>query len=547
MRALIGMVQALLTPGSCKAAFISAISASSVLPAGHSLGGLRLTTVSLISTGAGSVAVIARPALPNTDATSGNDLMMRSCVCSSSAALVTDRPGSVTGMNSSVPSFRLGMNSLPSCDAGHAVPPRTTAARPREHRHPQHEADQRAIDPDQHPVDRVPASGMMRPRTKNSISTGTSVIDSSAPAGHGEGLGVGQRLEQPALLVLQREHRQERGHDHQQAEEQRRPDLLRRRDQRRAARLARFEALDVLVGVLDHHDGGVHHGAQRDGDAAQAHDVGADAERVHAGERHQHADRQRQDRHQRAAEVQQEDRRTPRRRSGFPRPGCGEACGWRCRSAASGHRPARSTRPPAARLQLLQLRLDVADGGQCVRAVALERDAADHLAGAVHLGDAAPLVGAELDPRHVAQQHRACPSRRDRLSARRCRGRASCAGSRGRGPCTRSRSSRWCGRPRRCCWRGSRRTRDRAGCRTPAASADRRRPGTASRSRRRSRPRPRPSRSPGRSARSSPGCCATRPACAARRARRIRKPSPRRSRPVPARARRPAAGAWRRS
>ena len=38
-------------------------------------------------------AVSALPALPNTDSTSGNDLMMRSCCCSSSAAWVTDMPG----------------------------------------------------------------------------------------------------------------------------------------------------------------------------------------------------------------------------------------------------------------------------------------------------------------------------------------------------------------------------------------------------------------------------------------------------------------------
>ena len=55
-------------------------------------------TVSTISVGAGSVAVAARPALPHTDATSGKDLMILSCVCSSSAALVTESPGSVTGM-----------------------------------------------------------------------------------------------------------------------------------------------------------------------------------------------------------------------------------------------------------------------------------------------------------------------------------------------------------------------------------------------------------------------------------------------------------------
>jgi hypothetical protein len=35
--------------------------------------------------------------------------------------------------------------------------------------------------------------------------------------------------------------------------------------------------LDVLVGVFDHDDGTVHHGAHGDGDATQAHDVGVDA------------------------------------------------------------------------------------------------------------------------------------------------------------------------------------------------------------------------------------------------------------------------------
>ena len=42
----------------------------------HSLSGFRLITVSNISVGAGSVAVVARPALPHTDKTSGKVLMI---------------------------------------------------------------------------------------------------------------------------------------------------------------------------------------------------------------------------------------------------------------------------------------------------------------------------------------------------------------------------------------------------------------------------------------------------------------------------------------
>ncbi|MCY1236985.1 hypothetical protein D9M72_496650 [compost metagenome] len=67
------------------------------------------------------MAVSARPALPKTVSTSGKDLMMRSWVCISSAALVTDRPGKVVGMYISVPSLRAGMNSLPIWRAGHTV------------------------------------------------------------------------------------------------------------------------------------------------------------------------------------------------------------------------------------------------------------------------------------------------------------------------------------------------------------------------------------------------------------------------------------------
>ena len=127
MRALIGMVQALLTPGNCSTASISAMSLSVVMPARHSLSGFRLTTVSNISKGAGSVAVAARPALPKTEETSGKDLMILFCVCTSSPALVTDRPGKVVGMYNSVPSFSVGMNSEPIRISGQAdsanIPP----------------------------------------------------------------------------------------------------------------------------------------------------------------------------------------------------------------------------------------------------------------------------------------------------------------------------------------------------------------------------------------------------------------------------------------
>jgi hypothetical protein len=75
----------------------------------------------------------------------------------------------------------------------------------------------------------------------------------------------------------------------------------------RSAWCALGQAFQVLVRVLDHHDGGVDHRADGDGDAAQAHQVGVHAQRAHGDEGDQHADRQHQDGDQRAAHVQQED------------------------------------------------------------------------------------------------------------------------------------------------------------------------------------------------------------------------------------------------
>ena len=55
--------------------------------------------------------------------------MMRSWVCNSSADLVIDTPGNVVGMKSSVPSFKLGMNSLPTCVTGQTDTARIAMAR----------------------------------------------------------------------------------------------------------------------------------------------------------------------------------------------------------------------------------------------------------------------------------------------------------------------------------------------------------------------------------------------------------------------------------
>ena len=138
MRVLIGMVQALVTPGRRTVASSSANSRATVMPGRHWSGGLSVMMVSIIDSGAGSVAVSARPTLPNTVSTSGTWRIIRSVCCRISRALVMDRPGSVVGMYRMSPSLSGGMNSEPNWRSGTRVtantapaPTRTSALRRR--------------------------------------------------------------------------------------------------------------------------------------------------------------------------------------------------------------------------------------------------------------------------------------------------------------------------------------------------------------------------------------------------------------------------------
>ncbi len=98
MRVLIGMTQALVRPVYLTTRSSSARSPSGVIPSRHSSRGLSWITVSIIVSGAGSVAVSARPILPKTRCTSGTLRIMRSVCCRISRALVMEMPGSVVGM-----------------------------------------------------------------------------------------------------------------------------------------------------------------------------------------------------------------------------------------------------------------------------------------------------------------------------------------------------------------------------------------------------------------------------------------------------------------
>ena len=270
----------------------------------------------------------------------------------------------------------------------------------------QRDADHRAVEPDQQSVQRIAMLRHDAAAHEHHHERGHKRDRQQRRRRHGEGLGIGERLEQPAFLRLEREDRQERDGDDEEAEEQRRPDLDSGVDQHLSSGLVRWRAFEMLVGVLDHDDGGVDHGADGNGDAAEAHDVGAEPQEIHAEIGDQHAERQRDDGDQRAADVQQEydadegdDHALLHQRALERVDGAVDQVGAvidRFDRDALGQ----------ARRDLGKAILDVADHRERILSEALQHDAGDDLALAVHLGDAAAFVGSKLDPGHVPEQHR---------------------------------------------------------------------------------------------------------------------------------------------
>ena len=159
-------------------------------------------------------------------------------------------------------------------------------------------------------------------------------------------------------------------------------------------------------GGLDHHDLRVDGRADGDGDAAQAHDRRRDVEQHHRDERQRHADRERQDRQQRAAEVEQEqhdhEADDDRLLGEGVFQGVDRSLDEPRTVIGDGHLHARGE----AGLELGEFLLHALDDVEGVLPVAHDHDAADGLAFAVPLEQAAPDVGAEAHRREVLDQQR---------------------------------------------------------------------------------------------------------------------------------------------
>ena len=207
-------------------------------------------------------------------------------------------------------------------------------------------------------------------------------------------------------MRLQGEDRDEGDGDNQQREEERLADLLGRLDDDLGP-IPRpplvLPALQVLVGILDHDDGGIDHRPDGDGDPPQGHDVRRKSHIVHRDEGEEDGDREDQDRHQGTSEVEEEEDADQADNDDLFNQLLlqGGDCPLNEAGAVVHRDDLDAVRQ--CRLDLLDLRLDSVDHVQGVLTIAHDDDAPDGLALAVVVGDPSAHVGAKLDFRDIPQ------------------------------------------------------------------------------------------------------------------------------------------------
>ncbi len=167
--------------------------------------------------------------------------------------------------------------------------------------------------------------------------------------------------------------------------------------------------LGLLVRVLDHHHRRVDHRTDGDGNTAQRHDVGVDALITHHDEGDQYADGQRDDRHQRRAQVPEEDAAHQ----------CDDDEFLQQLEAEVLHRAVDQLAAVVggddfdtlgqAAFQLFELCVHGGQGFPRVLAAAQDHHPADRFPIPVELCDAPTHFRAELDMRHIAQRDRHAP------------------------------------------------------------------------------------------------------------------------------------------
>ncbi len=270
-----------------------------------------------------------------------------------------------------------------------------------------HRVDDRPIDTDQGTIDRIPV--LFHDPAADEVAHQHRHERHRQPGRrrHGVGLGKRERREESSLLRLEREHGQKAERDDQQREEQRRSDFGGRlRNDPPAVVVIQRLFLDVLVHVFDHDDRGIDHGANRDSDPSQRHDVGVNALDLHDGKCGEDADRQAQYHDDGRAQVEQEHRADQRNDDEF----LDQLALQRVHGPLDQRRAViRSDYLDALRqaaLEFGQPLLDPLDRRERVLAPAHDDDAADDFALAVQIGDSATHLWPGADFGDVRQRQR---------------------------------------------------------------------------------------------------------------------------------------------
>ena len=157
----------------------------------------------------------------------------------------------------------------------------------------------------------------------------------------------------------------------------------------------------MLVRVLDHHHGGIDHGADGDGDPAERHDVGIDALVAHDDEGHQDAQGQGDDRNQRRAQVPEKDQANQGNHHELFQQFVAEVVDGTVDQLrtiiGSDHFDAGGQ----AGFQAVQLGLHGSDGVPGILAGAQDDHATDHFTLAVQFGDTATHLWPQLNGGHL--------------------------------------------------------------------------------------------------------------------------------------------------
>ena len=241
---------------------------------------------------------------------------------------------------------------------------------------------------------------------------------------HGEIFRERQRLEQTPFLRLECKDRHEGDGDDQQREEARPAHFLDGLDHDPvivALAPLGVPLLEFLVSLFHHYNGGIHHHADGNRDSAEGHDVRRHPGELHQNEGNDYGDGDGKDRDQSARDVPEEHEDDRANDEEFFREGLLQGVDRAENEfrAVIGRDDLDAGRQGL--LDVVQALFHSFDHVQGVLAETHDDDASDDLASAIEFRSAAPQIGAQRHPRHIAHQDgRASPVRahRDALDVR---------------------------------------------------------------------------------------------------------------------------------